>query len=295
MTRRDWLRLVVGSCGIFITMPLCNTLAAVQQDRQTLLDEYLGEELYYKIGFGFISHCGDAITSVVKTDLPGIYRLSLRGHTVGFIDFLVGPLLYSYVSYAYYSAEDHRLRPVVFQMIRERSGKERRRSVVYDYAARQILFSKTGHEGETRVQREPMTPGRIYEDYLTLSYNFRHGNYGVLKQGTLYQLPLYIRKKMKSLKLEIVDEEQKKKQRRKEAIQKERDFFLKFQVDRQDVSSGSGAVEAWLSSGAVPVKGRIKDVIFFGDLYGELIEKRAAHSHEIAAIPDSIKNRIRIP
>jgi len=70
---------------------------------------------------------------------------------------------------------------------------------------------------------------------------------------------------------------------------------MQVQVDRQDVSSGSGEVEGWLSSKAVPVKGKIKDVIFFGDLYGELIEKKVSDSNEIAAIPDSVKNQIHLP
>ena len=57
-------------------------------------------------------------------------------------------------------------------------------------------------------------------------------------------------------------------QRRKESNSVKKDFFLKFRVQREDVSSASGEVEGWLSADAVPLKGTIKDVIFFGDLWG---------------------------
>ena len=184
------------------------------------------------------------------------------------------------------------MRPVVFQISRKRAGKERRRSIVFDYAAKEIIFSKAGYDEQTEVKREPMRTGRLYEDYLTLFYNFRYGYYGLLKRDTIYQLPLYIRKKMKSLTVQIVDHEQEKKLRLNEHDRADKDFFMHFQVSREDVSSGSGHVEGWLSSKSIPIKGTIKDVIFFGDLWGELIERRLAESNKIVTIPDSVKSRI---
>jgi hypothetical protein len=294
MTRRNCLRFFIGSCGLFLALPLSNLMAVAKTNRQSIIDQFLGEELIYNIGFWLFSHCGNARTSFLKTDLPGIYRLGLEGYSVGFIDFLVGKLRYSYMSYAQFSAGDDRLRPVVFQITRKRAGKERRRSIVFDYAAKEIIFSKSGYDEQNEVQREPMTTERIYEDYLTLFFNFRYGHYGPLKRDTIYQLPLYIRKKMKSLSVLIVDHEQEKKQRRNESEKTDKDFFMQFQVTREDVSSGSGHVEGWLSSKAIPLKGTIKDVIFFGDLWGELLERRVADPDEIAIVPDSIKNQIHV-
>jgi hypothetical protein len=292
MTRRNCLRFLMGSLGLFLAIPLANAGAVVKTYRQTIIDRFLGEELIYNIGFWLFSHCGNARISFAKTDLPGIYRLGLEGYSVGFIDFLVGKLRYAYMSYAQFSAGDDRLRPVVFQITRQRAGKERRRSVVFDYAAREIIFLKAGYDEQTEVQREPMRTERIYEDYLTLFYNFRYGYYGSSKRGTIYKLPLYIRKKMKSLTVQIVDNEQEKKQRQNEHDKADKDFFLQFQITREDVSSGSGQIEGWLSSKAIPIKGTIKDVIFFGDLWGELLERRAADPGEIAIVPEDVKTQI---
>ena len=295
ITRRSCLRFLMGLGGFFLTMPLSIARAAGNTKHRTIVDRFLGEELIYQIGFWLISNCGDAHTSFLKTDLHGIYRISLEGRTVGFIDFLMGRLRYSYVSFSQYSAGEDRLSPVAFQVKKRRMGKESRRSVVFNYATKEIIFSKTGANKETKVHKESMLKDTIYEDYLTLLYNFRHGYYGPLKRDSIYRLPLYIRKEMKPLALQIVSFEEQKKNLKKESDKTNKDYFLKFQVSRQDVSSGSGEVAGWLSTSAIPVKATIKDVIFFGDLWGELIETRIGDSSKITAVPDFVKTQIQLP
>lgn len=51
-------------------------------------------------------------------------------------------------------------------------------------------------------------------------------------------------------------------------------FFVKFRIKSEDVSSKTGEVEGWMSQEGTPTKGVIKDVIFFGDLWGELVLSR---------------------
>lgn len=295
VTRRECLRFFMGGWGLFLAMPIFVAKAAARTGHGSIVDQFLGEELIFQIGYWLISHCGDARACFEKTDLDGIYRASLEGRAVGFIDALLGQIRYTYESYSHYSEAEDRLRPVVFQLTRRRMGKEKRRRITFDYSARQIIFSKTRSGGQASIRREAMQKDKIYEDYLTLSYNFRHGYYGPLIRGRSYRLPIYIRKRMKSLKLQIVSREEEKKYRQKESVKTDKDFFLQFQVDRKDVSSGSGEIEGWLSSEAVPIKGTVKDVILFGDLHGELIERRIKDPQRVVAIPASVKNEIYLP
>ncbi|MGD2127122.1 MAG: hypothetical protein PVG99_13640 [Desulfobacteraceae bacterium] len=95
---------------------------------------------------------------------------------------------------------------------------------------------------------------------------------------------------MNSLELAIASREEEEKQRQKESNKKGKDFFLRFRVNREDVSSKSGEIEGWLSSDAVPMKGTIKDVILFGDLWGELVERQVSASLRVAA-----EDGVRIP
>ncbi|UCG09008.1 MAG: DUF3108 domain-containing protein [Desulfobacterales bacterium] len=295
MTRRDCLRFILGAWGFISVMPPSFAKAAIKSERRSIVDHFLGEELIYHIGYWRIPHCGDAESRFAKTNLDDIYQISLQGRAVGFIDAALGGLQYSYVSYSQYLEQEDRLRPLFFQSTKRRMGKEKHRSITFDYAAQKVFFSKTRTHGKTQVRQEPMLPGRIYEDYLTLSYNFRHGHYGPLERGVSYQLPIQIRKRMKSLKLQIVSREEEKKYRQKESVKTDKDFFLKFQVEREDVSSGSGEIEGWVSSEAIPIKGTVKDVILFGDLWGELIERRVKDSNRIVAIPDNLKNEMHLP
>ena len=295
MTRRECLRFFMGGWGLILTMPVFGAQAAVKTERRSTLDQFLGEELVFHIGYWLIPHCGTARACFERTDLEGIYRTSLEGRAVGFIEALVGPICYRYESYAQYSEAEDRLRPVVFQLTKSRMDQQKRKRVTFDYSARQIIFSRTRSNGQTRIRREAMKKGNIYEDYLTLSYNFRHGYYGPLMRGRSYRLPVYIRKHMKSLKLQIVSAEEEKRYRRKESVKKDKDFFLQFHVDREDVSSASGEIEGWVSAEAVPIKGTVKDVILVGDLRGELIERRINDPNRIVAIPASVKKEIFRP
>ena len=292
ISRRECLRMFMGGCGLFLSMPFFQAEAAVKTERKSTVDQFLGEELIFHIGYWLIPHCGTARACFEKTDLDGIYRARLEGRAVDFIDALLGRIRYTYESYSRYSEAEDRLRPVVFQLTKRRMDKEKRKRITFDYSAGQIIFSRTRSNGQTSLRREAMQRGRIYEDYLTLSYNFRHGYYGPLMRGKSYQLPIYIRKQMKSLKLQIVSHEEEKKYRQEESVKIDKGFFLQFQVDGEDVSSASGEIEGWISSEAIPIKGTLKDVILFGDLRGELVERRTNDPNRVVAVPASVKDEI---
>ncbi|MGB5747534.1 MAG: DUF3108 domain-containing protein [Desulfobacterales bacterium] len=290
MTRRDCLRYLMHGLGLLLAVPLSLAKTAASTTDTSILGKYLGEELSYQIGFWLIGHCGEAKTGFIRTDLPDIYRLSLEGQGVGFIDFLMGGVKYSYTSFCRYLSDQDRLQPVYFELKKKRGDKEALRSVRFDYAAGEIVFLKSNPAGKTRIQRESMKADRIYEDYLTLFYNFRHGYYGSIERGRKVLLPLYTKKQMQPVKLQIADLEKEKQFRSREFTKTGKHFFMQFQINPEDVSSGSGEIQGWLSSDATPVKGTIQDVIFFGDLWGELKERKVVDSGQRVKIPDTIKN-----
>ena len=290
MTRRDCLRCLLRGWGLLLALPISVAKAAKNTTGLSILDKYFGEELSYQIGFWLIGHCGDAKTGFLRTDVPDIYRISLEGNGVGFINFLLGRVKYSYISYCQYLPDEDRLRPVYFELIKKRGDKKSLRSVAFKYGAKEIVFIQTEPSGKTKAHNEPMMPDRIYEDYLTLFYNFRHGYYGPIERNRKYRLPLYTKKQMQPVKLHIADLEKEKKFSSQEFNQTDKNFFIQFQINPEDVSSGSGEIAGWLSSDATPVKGTIQDVVFFGDLWGDLIKKQVARSGRRVKIPDTVKN-----
>ncbi|MGD9305694.1 MAG: hypothetical protein PVF79_15600, partial [Desulfobacterales bacterium] len=102
MTRRECLRFFMGGWGLFLTLPIFGARAAVKTEGRSTVDQFLGEELIFHIGYWLISHCGTARACFEKTELDGIYRASLEGRAVDFIDALVGRIRYTYESYSQY-------------------------------------------------------------------------------------------------------------------------------------------------------------------------------------------------
>ena len=290
VSRRDFLRYFIGGWGMIMTMPLSLARSAEVGIYPSLLEKYLGEELGYQIGFWLMGHCGDAKTGFLPTDVPDIYRISLEGHGIGFIDFLMGGVKYSYTSFCRYLSDQDRLQPVYFELKKKRGSRMSLRNVSFNHAANKIMFMQTESSGETRMQREPIRTDRIYEDYLTLFYNFRHGYYGPLERNRKYRLPLYTKQQMHSVKLDIADFAEEKQFRSREFNPTDKDFFIRFQINPEDVSSGSGEIQGWLSYDATPVKGTIQDVVFFGDLWGELKEIKGEASNRRVRVPDVVKN-----
>ena len=193
ISRHDCLRFIMCGWGFFLTMPFSLTRAAEVRSGPKLLDKYLGEELTYQIGYWLLDHVGDAKTGFMPTDVSGIYKISLEGHGVGFINFLLGGVTYSYNSFCRYLPDEDRLQPVYFELIKKRGTRQ---SMRYDYTAREIIYHQITSTGEPLIEKEAITMGRIYEDYLTVFYNFRHGLYGPLARNRQYRLPLYTKKQM---------------------------------------------------------------------------------------------------
>jgi hypothetical protein len=290
LTRRECLHFLLSASGLLLTIPFSLPGAAEVASGPSILEKYLGEQLRYQIGYWLIGHVGDAKAGFLDTDAPGIYKISLEGRGTGFINFLMGGITYAYTSFCQYVSDKNRLRPVYFELKKQRGTTVSLLSVSYSYKAGEIIFLQTNPDGETNTIRAPMKADQIYEDYLTLFYNFRHGYYGPLQKGHQYSLPLYTKNQMNPVKLQIADLEAERKYRSREFSKTDKDFFIRFQINPEDVSSGSGEILGWLSSDAVPVKGTIQDVVFFGDLWGELKERQMITNRQPVLVPDGVKN-----
>lgn len=283
LTRREWLRISLGGLGLCLALPYQDTLAAHLHPGRSVLENFLGEQLHYQLGFWLLRRCGEAKTLLVKTRSPDLYRATLEGKTLGAVDLLAGQYRFSYISFLTVSRAGDRLRPLHFDLSIGHLGKERHTTATFDYKKREIRFTRANSDGASKSEIQPMKWGIMYEDYMTLFYNFRNGCYGPFKRGATYRLPIHVHKGMKSLDVKIATEEEEEKKRQEEKIKEGKDLFLRFRVNKEDVSSKTGDVEGWLSSEAIPVKGTIKDVVFFGDLWGELLDRRYV-DREVSAL-----------
>ena len=273
ISRRSFLRISLSGflfppIFLFPVESLAESVAA-----KDLLGKYLGEQLGYQIGFWLFSHCGEASITLCRSPTKGIYVASMKGRTTGFVDWLLGRYRYSYTSYAGYDEKDDRLVPFYFKLKKKRKNRVSTRSVTFDYKDKELIFARQTANGEQEHKIISMKKDVTYEDYLTLFYNFRHGHYGSLQRGKTYHLPLYIHEGFDYLDLTVASEQEEADARAQELNPKGKDYFVRFRVLKEDVSSKSGKIIGWISKDGVPTKGVIKDVIFFGDLWGVLVKR----------------------
>ncbi|RLB43478.1 MAG: hypothetical protein DRH12_02905 [Deltaproteobacteria bacterium] len=274
VTRRNFLRLSLLASICPPILLFQGDITPKERIGDNLIHKYLGEQLDYQIGFWLLSHCGEARVRLCKSPTRPIFIACMTGKTAGFVDWLVGRCRYSYTSYSSYDEEGDRLSPLYFRLRKKRKNKVGIRTVTFNYKQKELIFARRTPEGQETHKVVPMEGNILYEDYLTLFYNFRNGYYGCLQRDKTYHLPLYIHEGFNYLDLTIGSEREAANARAQELRPKNMDYFVRFRVLKEDVSSKSGKIVGWLSKDAVPVKGVIKDVILFGDLWGVLVKRQ---------------------
>ncbi len=273
LSRRAFIKLSLSLASIPVAFAYQDKGAATLTPSSDLLTEFLGEQLEYHIGFWLLSHCGEARVTFCQSPAKGIYIARMSGRTAGFVDWLIGHYRYSYISYAGYDKKTDRLYPLHFKLIKKRKDRVNTRTITFNYKNQELIFAHRTAEGKEGHKIVAMEKGILYEDYLTLFYNFRHGFYGPLIRGMTYHLPLHIHEGFDYLDLTVGSKEEQETAMANELNPKGKDYFVRFTVLKEDVSSKSGKIFGWLSRERVPVKGVIKDVVFFGDLWGVLINR----------------------
>ena len=67
LTRREWFHVLLSACGMCLAIPSSRLGARSRPAGKSILDQFLGEILDYRIGFWLLPHCGEAKTSLFET------------------------------------------------------------------------------------------------------------------------------------------------------------------------------------------------------------------------------------
>jgi hypothetical protein len=152
-------------------------------------------------------------------------------------------------------------------------NKLRRRSHFFDYQKRKWIQVRQSKDGIKTRREEEIPPGMVYDDFTTASYNFRYGVYGGMERGRTYRVATFPKKGASSYEVRVASKEEEEKRRKSEKSKEGKEYFVKLLLDPEVTHSKEGLIEGWLSKELYPTEGRIKDVIFFGDVHGTLIKK----------------------
>jgi hypothetical protein len=152
-------------------------------------------------------------------------------------------------------------------------NKLRKRIHFFDYRKRTWIRVRQRDDGFKVREEAEIPPGMVYDDFVTASYNFRYGVYGGIERGGTYKVATFPKKGATSYEVRVASKEEEEKRRKAEKSKEGKEYFLKLFLDAEMTHSKEGLIEGWLSKELYPTEGRIKDVIFFGDVRGTLIKK----------------------
>ncbi len=278
LTRRRFIRCLLGLplLTVFPKLPgqcLAETQLSQNQRRETISEFFKGEELFYEVGVWFFKRAALGRLSFKESDKKGRYVATLEGESLGFLGWVARHRVDTYRAVMEEVDGGKRLRALSFEEHVKIGGKQRKRTHLFDYQKRRWIQLRVNKNGDTIKSEEEIPAGRVYDDFLTASYNFRYGVYGDIQRGRTYLVDTFPRKGATTYQVKVAAKIEEDEKRRSEKTKSGKDFFIKLLLDPEMTHSKEGLIEGWLSQGLDPVEGTIKEVVLFGDVKGRLIKK----------------------
>ncbi len=278
LTRRLFFRWMLG----FSLLPVfpfyvretgANSSSASRGERRSIAEFFKGEELSYEVGFWLFKKAAFGKLTFKEMEKKGRYLATLQAETMGILGFVARYRVDTYRSVMEEVDGGKRLRSLSFEEDVKVGEKLRRRTHLFDYQKMKWIQTRRKKDGSIVKEEEEIPAGKIYDDFLTASYNFRYGVYGEIERGKRFSVPTFPKKGPSSYEVRVAAKEEEEKRRRSERIKEGKDFFVKLSLDPEITHSKEGVIEGWLSRDLYPIEGTIKDVVLFGDVTGRLINK----------------------
>lgn len=248
-----------------------SVLSLLRAEKGSIGEFFKGEELLYEIGFGLFKRVAMGKLTFKQTEKKGQYLSTLQAETVGLVGWISRYRVDTYRSVMEEIDGGTRLRSLTFEEDVKIGSTLRRKTHLFDYQRGKWIQTKRNKRGYIERSEEEIPPGKIYDDFLTASYNFRYGVYGEIERGKKYMVATFPRKGALYYEVRVAAREEEKK-RRSEKLKDKKEYFVKLLLDPEVTHSKEGLIEGWLSKDLYPLEGAIKDVILFGDVRGTLIK-----------------------
>lgn len=230
---------------------------------------YQGEVLKYDVDFWIFNRVAEGIATFRSLG-GGRYEAFHEGKTLGLVGLVTRYRQDVYRSVMSTINNGRRLVPLHFQEDVVIGSTIRKRTTVFDYAARKVTIDTQKEDGNSREEVE-IPFGTLYDDPMTAFYNFRFGVYGKVEPGKIFTIRTVPRKESpKPIRLAVAPKKEEDQRRSEENEKEGKDFLIKVYLDKEFVGSLSGEVEVWFTKDIVPLTGVAKDVFFYGDIRGRV-------------------------
>lgn len=232
-------------------------------------DAFVGEELTYNLGFWFFS--GVAVGKISLEKQGDIYVATLKAHTTGIAAWL-RHREDTYIARFERAPGSDRFRTLSFEEDVTIGSKHRRTVTLIDYE-RGVMRWRKWKNGRLRKSGEfIIPPGAFYDDPITAFYNLRRGVYGPIEGGREYLIKTLPSEEGEDvdiyLRIATEDEFRSRTGGEKAAAR----YLADVKMPGKLFDSKSGKMEILFDASLIPVWAVAKDIIFFGDVWGELVE-----------------------
>jgi hypothetical protein len=277
LTRRLFFRWMLGFSFLpilpfYVRETGANSSSASRGERRSISEFFKGEELSYEVGFWLFKRAALGKLSFKEMEKKGRYMAILQAETLGVLGFVVRYRVDTYRAVMEEVDGGRRLRAVSFEEDVKIGERLRRKTHLFDYQKMKWIQTRRKKDGSIVKTEEEIPAGKIYDDFLTASYNFRFGVYGEIERGKKYSIATFPRKGSSAYEVSIVSREEEEKRRRAEKLKDGKEYYIKLALDPEITHSKEGLIEGWLSKELYPTEGLIRDVVLFGDVTGRLIK-----------------------
>lgn len=254
--------------GAFVLLLAALVPPAESAAEPTIGEQFAGEMLRYEVGLWIFESIGGG-EAVFNRLENGEYLFYHEGKAQGIVGLFT---LYRREIYRGTMAtinDGRRLIPLRFEEDSVMGMWYRRKTTIYDWAARKVIV-EIRKKGESTREEIDIPSGILYDNSVTAFYNFRSGVYGKVEPGKNFAIRTVPRKGQYTLQFSVLSREETEKRRAAELNKDRKELLVNITLDKEMLSSKRGELEVWFDRDLVPISGVVKDVRYFGDIHGRL-------------------------
>ncbi len=249
---------------------LVSETASTRAGAKSIAQRFLGERLDYQLGVFLFSHIADCVISFKQDNLSGQYKATMWAKTKGLVGWLTNYRENRYVSYMEETADGRRLRPLQFERTVTIGDLVDQSFDWFDYENNRIDYAIVRNHRIVSQNCYDIPKGVTYHDILSAFYNLRAGAFGKIRKGKKYWIPSIPDKGIDKYIIEVLNDKQEKKQRRRQRWDDIPGTVMKIKVNKNIFGTKEGRIWALMSEDLVPLEGIAENAIGLGDIIGRL-------------------------
>lgn len=234
---------------------------------------FSGEELHYDIHYWIFQRIARVTLRFEKGEKDGLFLATLVSEISGIMAWLLEYKRYFFRSYMRSEKSGKRLLTYRFEREVRKAGHLFQAIYQIDYGTRMLKYSLLRDGILIRKTSQVIRPGMIVDDILSALYNLRFGVYGPHKKQSHYQIQTFTEKGFPHILVDILDGIEEKQERAFLGGTKEGYIIKVFVPPGEIIPSKKGDISVWATETALPIKGILKDALFFGDVVGDLVDR----------------------